>query len=330
MVRFSGPPLYSITKGKIRFPRTSQKVRESVKGNYVVFVNRGASGKDWKPVHEFVNAWASAKYLKEEMGAEKVCVIMPNMPFAKQDKYFYDEEGNRVEEAITVKYIRSVLKNFSNADLLISVTPHDFRKTGWIVKDENPEMGWKRNEKNQIVDSEGRVILPEPENWTGFAYAIDVTPKLVEYVFKELENPYVVGADKSVKNVIKEIKEKYANIDGTFSEKFRNKYFNEMLEVEIKDLPKSLKGLDVVLIDDVIITAGTMYKQIQEIKKRNPKSITCAAVHGEFSYNQQGISGLDVLRNEGANVIVTNTIETPVSVVDVTPEVAKELYELFK
>ena len=43
-----------------------------------------------------------------------------------------------------------------------------------------------------------------------------------------------------------------------------------------------------------------------------------------------GKSGLDVLMDAGADVVVTNTLETPVSKVDVTEDVSngiKKLYE---
>lgn len=329
IVRFSDPPIYSIRKGEVLFLPTCEKSRKEIeKDGQIVFVNRGASGKNWKPVHEFCNALFATNYLKNDMGAERVCIILPNMPFAKQDKIFYDNEGRMVDgQPITVKQARKILKEVG-VDLLISITPHDFRKTGWIIKDEDPELGWRRNEKNQIIDSEGKVILPEPEDWTNFAYAIDVMPEVVEYVFSNLDNPFVVGGDRSVEKAVRMVKEKY-NVNGTYSEKFRDRYWGN-INLSIDNLPPDLSAYDIVLLDDVIITAGTMKKAIQIIKQRNPKSITCAAVHGEFSYNKEGKSGLDVLREEGANVVVTNTIETPVSFIDITPKLAEKLYEIYK
>lgn len=332
LVRFSDPPLYSVKKGEVWFPPGSEKIRAAVKNDSsVVFVNRGASGRNWKPVHELLNAQFATQYLKDKnqgFGAERVCLIIPNMPFAKQDKIFYDDKGNMFDgQPITITYAREMLRK--HADLLINITPHDFRKTGWIMKNEKMAPELKIDAQGRVLDAKGRVILPFTEDLTNFAYAIDVTPELVEHVFSGLGNPYVIGGDKSVKSAILSIKERYANVDGTVAQKLRDRNFNEMLETSIGDLPADLSRYDIVLLDDVAITGGTMVGALKEIKKRNPRSITCAAVHGEFSYNKYGSSGLDVLKQEGADVVVTNTMETPVSKVDVTGQLAEKLYELY-
>jgi ribose-phosphate pyrophosphokinase len=171
------------------------------------------------------------------------------------------------------------------------------------------------------LDEKGRVILPEAEDWTGFAYAINAMPLLVKYVLNSLENPYVIGPDQSIKNAIEtacpEIKVKYA-------EKHRDR--NESLEVESKIELPDMKGYDAVLFDDTIQAGTTMYNVVEEVKKRNPKSITCAAVHGEFVFNKKlGKSAYDLLKEAGADIVVTNTIRTPVSKVDVVPLLVKKL-----
>lgn len=330
LVRFCDEPYLAITKGEIRFPHHSEKVRDAIKKDpNVVFINRGASGYKWKPVHEFVNALFSSRYLKEEMGAEKVSLIVPNMPFSKQDKIFYDEEGRKVDGApITVKMARSFLKQY--ADLLVSFNPHDFRdRTGWIVKNENTIAGAGKDNEGRILDDKGRVILPEPEDWTGFAYAINAMPVLIEYVMKQVENPFIIGADQSVKFAIKNILEKYGNIGSADVKKQRNKYQDYLTTSEINNIPRDLSNYDVVIIDDVIVTASTIENILDVIEKYNPRRKICAAVHGEFSYNiKKGKSAYDLLKERGAEIIVTDTIETPVSKVSVVPLLAEELNKL--
>lgn len=330
LVRFCDEPYLAITKGEIRFPPQSEKVRDAIKKDpNVIFINRGASGYKWKPIHEFVNALFSSMYLKKEMGTEKVSLIIPNMPFAKQDKIFYDKNGRKVDGApVTVKMARNFLRQY--ADLLVSFNPHDFRdKTGWIVKNENTIPDTKKGERGCILDENNRVIIPEPEDWTGFAYAIDATPVLIEYIMEQIKNPFLIGADQSVKSVIKNILERYKNVSSADVKKQRDKYQDCLTTSEIGEMPKDLSNQDVLIIDDVIVTASSMENILDNIEKYNPRRKVCAAVHGEFSYNiKRGKSAYDLLKEKGAEIIVTDTIETPVSEVSVVPLLTEELYKI--
>lgn len=56
--------------------------------------------------------------------ADKICLFLPYMPYARQDKEFI--EG----ETASVKIIRRTLQE--KCDVLLNVTNHDFRKEGWV------------------------------------------------------------------------------------------------------------------------------------------------------------------------------------------------------
>jgi phosphoribosylpyrophosphate synthetase len=330
--RFSDPPYSAITArgsiesdADIRFSPGSKKLRDSIKNDSnVVLVVRGASGTKWKPVHEIFNTYFSSKYLKKEMKAVHVTAVLPNMPFGKQDHLFYDEEELIDGAPITLKYARELLKEY--ADLLISFNPHDYRdKTGWIVKNENTITGAKKDEQGRILDSKGRVYLPEPEDWTGFAYAIDAMPLLAKYVIDLLHNPLLIGPDRSVENAVKKFSDKVLVAD-----KIRDKH--ERLNVDSKiSLYDDMRVYDAILFDDTIQAGTTMNNIVQELRlhEKPPRSITCASVHGEFVYNRKlEKSAYDILVGSGARIIVTDTIETPVSKVSVVPLLAEELNKL--
>lgn len=129
---------------------------------------------------------------------------------------------------------------------------------------------------------------------------------------------------------------RFEGTKGAISKKVRDRFRNNTLEVMIEDLPEDLSHTDLLIVDDVIITSTTLRKNIERIKEsyspeKMPRSITCAAAHGEFSYNDKyGKSGLDLLLEEGANVIVTNMLETPVSRVDVSGDVAEAVVGLYE
>ncbi len=328
--RFCNEPYMAITKGgEIRFPPGAEKLRGAIKNDpNVVLVVRGASGYKWKPVHEVMNAYISSKYLKEEMGVEHLISVLPNMPFDKQDKFFYDKgTGELMDGApITIKYVRELLKQY--ADLLISFNPHDYRdKTGWIIKDETTIPGATKDKRGRILDSKGMVILPEAEDWTGFAYAIDAMPLLARYIINTAENPIFIGPDISVENAIRRISDRVLIAD-----KVRDSH--ESLDVVSKiKLPDDMNNYDAVLLDDLIQAGSTMNNVVRELiaHKNPPKSVTCGAVNGEFVYNKKlEKSSYDILTGSGAKLVVTDTIETPVSKVSVVPLLAKELHKLIK
>ncbi len=59
-----------------------------------------------------------------EAGAGKICLFVPYLPYARQDREFLPGE------AVSAKSVRNLLSE--RCDLLLSVSSHDFRKEGWI------------------------------------------------------------------------------------------------------------------------------------------------------------------------------------------------------
>jgi len=75
-------------------------------------------------------------------------------------------------------------------------------------------------------------------------------------------------------------------------------------EIERMDLVGSVVDSDVIIVDDMIDTAGTLCKAAEQLKKGGAKRVFAFASHGIFSGNaSKNISG-SVLEE----VVVTNTI----------------------
>ncbi|MCD6591045.1 MAG: ribose-phosphate diphosphokinase [Candidatus Aenigmarchaeota archaeon] len=70
--------------------------------------------------------------------AEKSCLVLPYMPYARQDKEFLKGE------VVSVKTLRDMLTE--KYDLVLNVTSHDLRKEGWI------------NEKAYNIDATDSII----------------------------------------------------------------------------------------------------------------------------------------------------------------------------
>ena len=92
----------------------------------------------------------------------------------------------------------------------------------------------------------------------------------------------------------------------------KKRYTSEKVRILVKsDVP--LKGRDIVIVDDIISTGHTMIEPIKQFKRMKVKSITCIGIHGVFAMN-----ALQKLKKLGSKVECTNTIQNPVSIIDVT------------
>lgn len=83
-------------------------------------------------------------------------------------------------------------------------------------------------------------------------------------------------------------------------------------EIERMDLVGSVDGSDVVIVDDMIDTAGTLCKAANELQKYGARRVFAFASHGIFSEPASKRIAESVLEE----VVVTNTIPLPRSCVD--------------
>ncbi len=91
--------------------------------------------------------------------------------------------------------------------------------------------------------------------------------------------------------------------------------------VEIKPKNLDVKGKEVVIVDDIISTGGTMVEATRMLLQAGAKSVECACVHAVLAGN-----ALNKLFSAGVkDVIATDTIERAVSLVSVAPTIAERL-----
>jgi len=83
----------------------------------------------------------------------------------------------------------------------------------------------------------------------------------------------------------------------------------ETVEMQPKEL--SVEGMNVVILDDVIATGGTMVKAAEMLKKQGAKKVYLGCVHGVFT------NGWDIFR--GVDVVCTDSLPTKVSKVSLAP-----------
>jgi len=91
----------------------------------------------------------------------------------------------------------------------------------------------------------------------------------------------------------------------------------EITEVESK---YNFSGRNVVILDDIIASGGTMIKAVKKIKSEGAKKVAAAATHGLFMKDS-----LIQLKELTDYLVVTDTVFTPVSNVSVAPLIVEAL-----
>lgn len=97
---------------------------------------------------------------------------------------------------------------------------------------------------------------------------------------------------------------------------------SETVEMDIESIHQDMRGKNVLIMDDIISTGGTMIKAIELCKKKGAKKVFVAAVHGTI------LEGIKKIKMKSERLFLANTIDTTFSNVDVSGLVAEVLEKL--
>ncbi len=208
----------------------------------------------------------------------KTNLIITYFGYSKQDKRF--EEG----EAISAKALAKVFAERARKVFLID--SHIFRGEG--------EFGF---------------FGLRMEN-------VSAVPFLAEHAKEFVSNPIILAPDLKASLLA----EKFQKIIGGETSAFKKERAASMDVGENYDAPISsvsgeinCTGRDVLIVDDMIVTGGTIVRAIEKLKTQKPNKIIVTAVHGAF------IEGaLEKILAAGADkVFTTDTIKNPAAEVSV-------------
>ncbi len=156
------------------------------------------------------------------------------------------------------------------------------------------------------------------EEWLNIDYAnLSAVSLLAEYFRGKMEKPLVLAPDKGALNRAK----KAASILGCeydFLEKHRDRVTGE---VTVKPKEMMVTNKDVLIIDDIISTGGTVVLATRELLKLNANRVYVACTHPLFA----GSSYEKVLSSGVEDIVATDTIPSPASRVSVAPLIAEYL-----
>ncbi len=213
----------------------------------------------------------------KELGASKVSVVAPYFCYMRQDNRFHPGE-------IKSNTIASHLIQHAGADEFYTVAGHLHRV-------------------NSL-----RELFSIP------AYNLHVFDEMALWVKKNFgKNVVIVGPDIESWRVGKHV----AQMIGCEYDTFLKKRLSGRKIHHTSLAHVNAKGKDVVIIDDIVSTGGTVIGAARHLKKMGAKSVSCVCVH-----LMSDAVGQKLLKNGIKKVAASNTVKTKYSVLDASATIA--------
>jgi len=149
------------------------------------------------------------------------------------------------------------------------------------------------------------------------AVNLDATPMIGKYIKNmKFNNPLIIAPDDGAINIAKSASFDLG-IDYDYLEKTR--LTGETVSIHPKNI--NVKGRDVIIIDDIISTGGTIAEAISLLRKQGAHEVYAACVHPVLSNS----AILKLFRAGVKGIIATDTIDKGVSVVSAAPVIASAI-----
>ncbi|MHC1566401.1 MAG: ribose-phosphate diphosphokinase [Candidatus Syntropharchaeia archaeon] len=139
---------------------------------------------------------------------------------------------------------------------------------------------------------------------------LDAVPLLGRYISEKIDDPLLIAPDEGAAHLVEELEFDYEILSKT-------RISSEEVSIERKEI--DVKGRNVVMVDDIVSTGGTMEKAAQMLREGGVKSIYVACIHGLFVGN----AILRLFRAGIEEIFATDTIESSLSVVSVAPIITR-------
>jgi ribose-phosphate pyrophosphokinase len=116
------------------------------------------------------------------------------------------------------------------------------------------------------------------------------------------------------------MKEKKCPICGLPAAQCKCKIQKKKYEITDIESKYNFSGKNVIILDDIIASGGTMIKAVKKVKSEGAKKVVAAATHGLFMKDS-----LIQLKELTDYLVVTDSISTPVSNVSIAPLIVEAL-----
>jgi ribose-phosphate pyrophosphokinase len=217
-------------------------------------------------------------------GASEVIGIFPYLAYLRQDARFH--HGEALSSQVFARLIKS-----SDISKLITVDPHLHR-----------------------IHDLGQLFGIPTEN-------LSAMPAMAAYLAEhaKLSDPVVVAPDEEASQWASKVASRL-NAEYTIARKVR--LGDETVDIEFQG--RKMRNRDVVIVDDIVSTGGTVAKMAVALKKLSAGRITVLVTHGLFTpgaYHRIRTSGVE-------DVIATDSVPNEYAFVHVAPIIAKSLRSL--
>jgi ribose-phosphate pyrophosphokinase len=219
-----------------------------------------------------------------EYKANSISGVFPYFPYSRQDRRFIKGE------AFSLQIIAKLLKN-AGLDRMYVVDFHLHR-----------------------LESLSEFFGIETKNLT----AMHALASYAKQNF-ELEDPIVVGPDEEAAQwasiVARELETDYICL---------RKMRIDAENVIIDSMPKEVKDRDVLMVDDIISTGGTVLQAVKVLKRAGCNKVYVACTHAILASN-----ALQRILEVVESIVGSDTVLSSVSHVTVSPVISKALFEDF-
>ncbi|NJE02487.1 ribose-phosphate diphosphokinase [Thermococcus sp. JdF3] len=158
--------------------------------------------------------------------------------------------------------------------------------------------------------------LHNPETLKFFqGKAVNLSPAgvIADYFGEKLGEGVVLAPDKGALERAKAVAERLGLEYSHF-----HKVRVSPTEVRMEPVDVDVKGKNVLIVDDIISTGGTMIRAANLLREMGAEKVFVAATHGVFAEG-----AIERVSKAVDELAVTNTIPTPVSKISVVPEILK-------
>jgi ribose-phosphate pyrophosphokinase len=282
----------------------------------------------------------------EKLG-ESIAALL-NLELLKHDfKVFPDGESKfTVPETVAEKSIFIIQSTYAPVDqhlFQLLLASHYLSQEGAKVTAVVPYLAYARQDKeflpgevvslgvvSHLLRSVGvrRVVTVDIHSVEGLSlfsspiYSVSAIPDLVKYTKEnlKLKNPVVIAPDFGASKRT----EAFATLYGAKYVQLKKTRDRNTGAVNVEDNALPVRGSDVLIVDDIISTGGTVKAATENVIKRGANKVIAVCVHPVLVGDAQS-----KLEKAGVTRIVgTNTIPGKSSIVDVSATIASHLRTL--
>ena len=217
----------------------------------------------------------------KDLGAEKVTAFIPYFAYARQDERF------KSGEALSFKTVSKLIESVGT-DEIYTIDMHQHR------------------------------VLKSSEVFGIPSHNLSAMPLLASYIQKlgKLQTPLVIGPDAEAEQWAKIAAEKL----GTDYDVFEKKRLGDA-HVEIRPRRSNANGRDVLIVDDIISTGGTIVEAVKILQSQGARHIQVACTHPILAPG-----ALAKIKEAGVqDVVGTDTVPSAISLVSVAPLIAEHV-----